>query len=672
MSKRKAKALRQSDRLSAPRSSPPSTNAANAIARPTTPSSAVTIPGKLKQHKSRHHADTQRSHHSSSSRGPRDTGHSPDAIPPSVAALLAITNIPHPNRRGNLRHKKSKEARMTVDSIVPRSRVSEKELSREFRLKLTEDLGLTSFERSPMDVLLSPPEELEEEEASFISDSGFTSPFSTRVASFDSLPSLGDSLGTSALPSVDSPVTPRGRRSRPPRRSLEPLMTPPGEQPGDPLSKRDSLDVDRLDFRAFSPKPTMVEGKQTPGLAPLKSAFKSNLTASLRALRSAARSLSTFTASSIPPDDFLTRSILTIDPSVPFTDERRPPVLEEEPSEAMRRYLNPTTSLRSDSRTSSPVRSYTASIQMQTYKVQRSKGGSRATRQAAQSTSPNKSPTVVVFPPGPRQREMRENSDFIRIAVMEHLMRKSGKLDAQQEGHARWLLPPRKGIPKAYEIGPGGVPVRTAAYVSFFEFVPEPRAGKTLFVSSASGGVGQIVGRIAKMQGMKVVGSAGGDEKVDYVVKELGFDEAWNYKKEKTSDSLKRLAPGGLDVYYDNVGGEQLESALLALNDYGTVVVSGMVSQYNKPLEDNYGVKTLMQIVFKRLRVFGFICSDRHLMEKHAASFGADMFRWLVEGKIKTKEEVLVGMDRAPEALIRTFQGDKFGKMVLKVDEGDA
>ncbi|KAI0911972.1 hypothetical protein F4823DRAFT_560374 [Ustulina deusta] len=228
--------------------------------------------------------------------------------------------------------------------------------------------------------------------------------------------------------------------------------------------------------------------------------------------------------------------------------------------------------------------------------------------------------------------------------------------------------PPGVTIAPAALLGALGI-AGLAAYVSFFEFVPEPRAGKTLFVSAASGGVGQLVGQIAKMHGMTVIGSTGSPEKVEYVTTELGFDAAWNYKTEKTRDALARLAPEGLDVYYDNVGGEQLESALLAMKDHGTIVASGMISQYNKPLEDNYGVKTLMQIVFKRLKIFGFICSDKYLLDKYMASFGADMTRWLAEGKIKTKEEIMTGMDNAPEAMIRMWQGDKFGKMVLKLDE---
>ncbi|KAI1337820.1 hypothetical protein F5Y15DRAFT_417608 [Xylariaceae sp. FL0016] len=463
MSKRK---VSHTERLSPPGTSPPSTTVANAVARPTTPSSAVQIPFKstkqdvAHKHKTRHHAESQRRQHSTH-RKSRDH-HSSDAIPPSVATLLAMTSIPPPNRRRTLRHRSSRESsRMTVDSIVPRSKVSEKDLSQELRLDFDDELSVSSIERSPMDILLSPPEESDEEEASFVSESGFASTLSTRPPSLESVPSLGDSFSTSVYPSLDSPPNHRTRNLRPPRRSLEPVTSPPGEQPADPLSKRQSLEAEQMDFRVLDVMPVTAAEKQSQGLLPLKYAFKSNLTASLRALRSAAKTLSTFTASSVPPEDFLTRSILTMDPNVPFTDERRPPVLEEEPTEAMRRYLNPSTSsIRSDARPSSPVRSYTASIQMQTYKVQRSKGTSRASRQTVQSSSPNKPPHVVMFPPGPRQREMRENSDFIRIAVMEHLMRKRGKLDDQREGHARWLLPPRKAISKPYEIGPSGVPVR--------------------------------------------------------------------------------------------------------------------------------------------------------------------------------------------------------------------
>lgn len=449
-----------------PPSSPPSTAMSNTMGRSSTTASAVEIPistkfdSAHKHHKSRHHTDAQRRTHCSPVRRSRDT-HSPDAISPSMAALLAITAIPPPGRRTNVRSKQLKPnqmIRMTVDSIVPRSQVSEKELSRELDDESPLLFGhYGGLSRSPMDILLSPPEELEEDVISVASDGAFTPPFSTRAASFDSIPSLGDSLSTSGLPSLDSPLTPRGRRYRQPRRSLEPVVSPVGEEADHPLSKRTS--APEFGFGIFDASPVSLEKKETSPQLALKSVFKSNLTASLRALRSAARSLSNFTASSIPPEDFLTRSILTMDPRVPFTDERMPPVLDQEPSEAMRRYLNPTTTVRPESRSSSSVRNYTASIQMQTYKVQRSKSGGSSNGRSNSSSSSKSSPALVLLP-GPRQREVRENSDFIRIAVLEHLMRKSGKFDEQREGHARWVLPARKLPTKPYEIGANGVPAR--------------------------------------------------------------------------------------------------------------------------------------------------------------------------------------------------------------------
>ncbi|KAK7747078.1 hypothetical protein SLS62_009234 [Diatrype stigma] len=213
-----------------------------------------------------------------------------------------------------------------------------------------------------------------------------------------------------------------------------------------------------------------------------------------------------------------------------------------------------------------------------------------------------------------------------------------------------------------------GVP-GLAAYVSFFEFVPEPRAGKTIFVSAASGGVGQIVGQLAKMHGMKVIGSTGSPEKVSFVVDELGFDAAWNYKTENTGSALSRLAPEGLDVYYDNVGGEQLETALTRMKDFGNIVSSGMVSQYNYPEEEKYGIRTLMNVFLKRLTINGFICSDEHNLAKYMSSFTTDMVTWIAQGKIKTREEVVVGMENAPCAWVKMLDGDKFGKLVLKVHQ---
>ncbi|GAB1320356.1 hypothetical protein MFIFM68171_10566 [Madurella fahalii] len=449
--------------------SPPSTT--TGPVRPTTLSTPVQIPIRPKsrdtahpQKPHRHHGD-RRQH--SVSRRPRDV-HSPDAIPPSMAALLAITSIPPPKATRSLRN--TKERRMTVESIIERAQESEKQLS-------------LTLSKGPMDILLAAPEDLECDDVS-VCDSGLGSVVSTRTVSLESMPSLSSSFTTETLSSLESPHTPvRRRKAQPTRRSLEPVSSPPGECECHPLSTSE-VGVEELDFRVFEKSELPDKKASLLPFQPLKSAFKSNLTASLRALRQAARSFSNLNFSSIPPEDFLTRSILTIDPQVPYTDERRPPPLEEEPTAALRRYLNPTTTSRLEKPpavASGPVlRTFTASIQMQTYKVHRARSvppastrspypsaGPSSTPQEQSSQTSQAKPAVSDYPmPGPRQREMRENPDFIRIAVMEMAMRRRGKLSDQRPGRARWALPPRKPSTKPYEIGPDGVPARWVSVTS--------------------------------------------------------------------------------------------------------------------------------------------------------------------------------------------------------------
>ncbi|KAG6364958.1 hypothetical protein INS49_006563 [Diaporthe citri] len=448
-----------------PTPSPPRSTTTTS-SRPTTPTSPVQIPIKSKRDtanppKQRNHRyHDQRRHRSSSPRW--GELHSPDAIPPSVAALLAVTAIPPPRNQRAQRQRavKDKEKRMTVESIL-QSQESEKELS-------------LNFIKGPLDVLLSPPEDVEDDDMS-IGESTIASPLSTRTVSYESvqsMPSLTDSFSTDTMSSVGTPQSPiRGRRMQPTRRSLTPVSSPPGKREEHPLSLDE--ETDELDFSVFDASPETEEKKGGMRLAfrPFRSAFKSNLTSSLRALRNAARSFGSMNMPSIPPEDFLTRSILTMEPNVPFTDERMPPTLDEEPSAAVRRYLNPTQTARLESQASASSQkahsTFTASIQMQTYKVHRSRSapsGSRSQNAAPRSSNGNQSTrgkeAGFSFSPGPRQREMRENSDFIRIAVMEMAMRRSGKLDEQRPGRARWALPPRKTSTKPYETGVDGVPTR--------------------------------------------------------------------------------------------------------------------------------------------------------------------------------------------------------------------
>ncbi|KAF4980283.1 hypothetical protein FZEAL_3654 [Fusarium zealandicum] len=437
-------------------SSPPKTTTSLTTSQ-TTPTSPVKIP-TTSSNNHRHGTHPQKRHHSQ--RRPRDS-RSSDAVSPSLAALLAVTDIPRHKQLQRRRRRSDKP--LTMGDVIDCQQSSEKELS----------WSLSS--RSPLDMLLSPPQEITDDDDS-VSDCNIGSGMSTRTYSIDSIPSLDESFTSECLSSLGSPRTPSpcSRRTRftPMRKSLEPVVSPPGSVDEHPLAG-DDIDTDELEFPTIpqteEPRPSKSQFLQP--FKPLRSVFKSNLTASLRALRSAAKSFSTINLPSIPPDDFLTRSILTIDPNVPYTDERRPPVSEEMPSAAMRRYLNPTTNSRIESPTKTVFAgTFAASIQMRTYKIQRSRSASGSSRNSYPSTSLQSQPSPAPQQPQPqapaqttpgmRQREMRENPDFIRIAVMEMAMRKRGKLDDQRPGRARWALPPRQMATKVYEVSPTGVPVR--------------------------------------------------------------------------------------------------------------------------------------------------------------------------------------------------------------------
>ncbi|KAG8407973.1 hypothetical protein J3458_020278 [Metarhizium acridum] len=324
-----------------------------------------------------------------------------------------------------------------------------------------------------MDLLLSPPEDLMDDDLS-ATESNMGSMLA-RTTSADSVPSLGgESFATDVCSSVDTPASigiSARRKHSPVRRSLEPIRSPSEDGAEEhPLAVVDNLGLEDLE----TPAAELSDEGSTSFLQPfkpLRSAFKSNLTASLRALRSAAKSFSSINFPSIPPDDFLTRSILTIDPNVPYMDERRPPMTEEMPSAELRRYLNPTTSAHIDPQPKTRAGTFSASIQMQTYKVQRSQSAPPSPRTPYTAGNPSKSASAPNQHPGRpgqqafavpsmRQREMRENPDFIRIAVMEMAMRRRGKLDNQKPGRARWALPPRKTSLKPYEVGSNGVPAR--------------------------------------------------------------------------------------------------------------------------------------------------------------------------------------------------------------------
>ena len=216
-------------------------------------------------------------------------------------------------------------------------------------------------------------------------------------------------------------------------------------------------------------------------------------------------------------------------------------------------------------------------------------------------------------------------------------------------------------------LGTLGMPGKTA-YFGLLN-IGHPKEGDTVFVSAASGAVGSIACQVAKIKGCYVVGSTGSEEKVAWLVNEAGIDEAFNYKNvDDLATELKRYCPKGIDIYFDNVGGRHLETAIEQMNQFGRIVLCGMISQYNMTASPP-GLNNLFLAVTKRLTLKGFIISD-HWDE--LTQFNDDMGMWIEEGRIKWKETIIEGIENAPEALIGLFKGDNFGKMLVKVGSDPA
>ncbi|KAG2225001.1 hypothetical protein INT45_000122 [Circinella minor] len=220
--------------------------------------------------------------------------------------------------------------------------------------------------------------------------------------------------------------------------------------------------------------------------------------------------------------------------------------------------------------------------------------------------------------------------------------------------------PKETGLPLSNYVGVLGMPGMTA-YVGLLKF-GAPKKGETLYVSAASGAVGQLVGQIGKTLGLYVVGSAGSDDKVEYL-KEIGFDDAFNYKNvDNLTKKLGEVCPKGIDIYFENVGGQMLEAVINNMNQFGRIVACGMISQYNR--EKPEGIHNLMQVVAKRLRIEGFIVGDSQELKE---PFRKDMTQWLLDGKIKYKETIANGIDQTPQAMADVLHGKNFGKQVVKV-----
>jgi NADPH-dependent curcumin reductase CurA len=211
-------------------------------------------------------------------------------------------------------------------------------------------------------------------------------------------------------------------------------------------------------------------------------------------------------------------------------------------------------------------------------------------------------------------------------------------------------------------LGAAGMPGLTA-YVGLLD-IGRPKEGETVFVSAAAGAVGSVVCQIAKIKGCRVVGSAGSDEKVAWLMEEAAIDVAFNYKKvDDLIAEVGKHCPDGIDVYFENVGGAHLEAALENMNPYGRLVMCGMIANYNAT-EPVPGPANLGYTISKKLTMQGFIVSD-HM--QRLPQFQADLAAWLEQGRVKWKETVFEGIENAPGAFIGLFKGENFGKMLVKL-----
>lgn len=215
-------------------------------------------------------------------------------------------------------------------------------------------------------------------------------------------------------------------------------------------------------------------------------------------------------------------------------------------------------------------------------------------------------------------------------------------------------------VPLSYFLGCLGMPGRTA-YFGMKE-ICAPKAGETVVVSAASGAVGSVVGQIAKAWGCRAVGIAGGKTKCDYVVKDLGFDACIDYKAGNLLDSLKAACPKGVDAYFENVGGEILDTVLRLMNLRGRITICGLISDYNA--KEPYGVKMFRSILVNRLKVQGMIVFDWQQRYPEANQALLDL---VTGGKLKYRESVVEGLENAPKGLIGLLKGENFGKQLVKL-----
>jgi NADPH-dependent curcumin reductase len=260
-----------------------------------------------------------------------------------------------------------------------------------------------------------------------------------------------------------------------------------------------------------------------------------------------------------------------------------------------------------------------------------------------------------------------------KVVASNHTAFQRGEIVVGYTGWQEYALSDGSGLRK---VDPALAPVSTAlgilgmpgmtAYTGLLN-IGQPKPGETLVVAAASGAVGAVVGQIAKLKGLRVVGIAGGADKVRYLTEELGFDVGLDHRAADFSERLRAAVPNGIDIYFENVGGHVWDAVFPLLNKYARVPVCGFIAYYNDtgPREGIDRLPTLMRSVLSnRLTIQGFIVLD---FDDQIDDFLRDVGGWLKEGKLKYREDVVVGLEMAPEALIGLLQGRNFGKLLVKL-----
>ena len=225
-------------------------------------------------------------------------------------------------------------------------------------------------------------------------------------------------------------------------------------------------------------------------------------------------------------------------------------------------------------------------------------------------------------------------------------------------------LDPRRA-PISTALGVLGMPGMTA--YTGLNTIGQPKAGETVVVAAAAGPVGSAVGQIAKLKGCRAVGIAGGADKCRYLTAELGFDAAVDHRAPDFADKLREACPKGIDVYFENVGGAVWDAVFPLLNDFARIPVCGLIAQYNEtaaPTGQNTVPQLMRTVLTKRLTIRGFIVRD---FASQAADFERDVGQWLRDGKLKYREDVVEGLENAPQAFIGLLKGRNFGKLLVRV-----